>query len=684
MDHRDDSRGGHLNGRLRAARRDHFVGRGKERDLFRSAIDRDPGAFVVLYLYGPGGIGKTTLLDRLADDAEGAARPVVRVDGRAVGPAQHGFTVQAEAAITHGGAVLIVDNFDQCQELENWLRNDFLPGLPDDALVVMASRLPPEPAWRGDPGWSDALRVVALRNLPPDESIALLAARGVREDLRGSVLAFAGGNPLALSLAAEAAKGEEAESANWAPSQDAVATLLSQLVGAVPSAAHLHALEICAHARTTTEELLRAILPHDAAPLFGWLRALPFIESGPHGVFPHDVVRAVLDADLRWRDLQGYEAMHRKIGSHILARARATEGPAMLHAMGELGYLHRHGRLMPAFTWQGANEVEECDFQLACRADVLRIAEKVEGQESARIVEFWLGRQPAAFRVYRAKRTGDVVGFLVWLRLSEPHDEEAAADPVVARAWERCRSACPIRTGEHMGVARFMVTAMDYARPSPTLDMMQMRLMSEWLFAPHLACSIIVPPDPTFWAAYMDHVDHQRAPHTAMVDGRERVMFSHDWRAVPPDAWLERCEAQELYRAEFQPAQSPTELTVLSRPEFDDAVRSALRALHQPGALSANPLSRSRLVAEQDERDDAVEKLRELLIDAADSLARNPHTAHLHRVVVTTYFQGTLTQEAAAERLGVAFSTYRRHLARGVDRIANWLWEREVRGVDSQ
>jgi hypothetical protein len=59
------------------------------------------------------------LLDRLADDAEGAARPVVRVDGRTVGPSQHGFTVQAEAAITRGGVVLIVDNFDKCLELGN-------------------------------------------------------------------------------------------------------------------------------------------------------------------------------------------------------------------------------------------------------------------------------------------------------------------------------------------------------------------------------------------------------------------------------------------------------------------------------------------------------------------------------------------------------------------------------------
>ncbi|MGW0694917.1 ATP-binding protein [Streptomyces sp. NPDC002738] len=680
---RDDGRPGQdLGNRLRAARRDHFVGRVTERSLFRAAIERDPGAFVVLYLYGPGGIGKSALLDRLADDAEEADRPVVRVDGRTVGPSPHEFKAQADAAITTNGAVLLVDNFEQCQELDSWLRHEFLPRLSDDALVIMSSCLRPETGWRSDPGWSDALRVVALRNLPPDESIALLKARGVRDELHDSILAFAGGNPLALSLAAEVAKGEDAGTTSWAPSQDVIETLLSQLVGAVPSPAHRHALEICAHARTTTEELLRAILPQDAAALFGWLRSLPIIESGPRGVFPHDVVRAALDADLRWRDPQSYEAMHRKIRSHILDRARNAEGPAMLHAMGALTYVHRHGRLMPSFTWQGENEVEEWEFQPADRDRILKIAEKAEGAESARIADFWINRQPAAFRVYRETRTGELIGFMAWLRLGEPQEDENAADPVVARAWEHCRSACPIRSGEHVGLARFMVTAVSYGRPSPTFDLMQMRILSEWLHRTHLACSFLVPPDAAFWESYMDHVDHQRVPHTAVVDGRNWVLFAHDWRAVPADVWLDRCVAQELYGTEFQPAQSTIELVVLSRPEFDDAVRSALRAWCHPGTLSTSPLIRSRLIADNGGAD-PVESLRQLLIDATDALADDPHVGHLHRVVATTYFHQVLTQEAAAERLGLPFSTYRRHLAKGVDRITDWLWEREVHGVNS-
>ena len=36
--------------------------------------------------------------------------------------------------------------------------------------------------------------------------------------------------------------------------------------------------------------------------LFEWLRGLSFVESGADGLFPHDLARDVLDADLRWRD----------------------------------------------------------------------------------------------------------------------------------------------------------------------------------------------------------------------------------------------------------------------------------------------------------------------------------------------------------------------------------------------
>jgi hypothetical protein len=55
-----------------------------------------------------------------------------------------------------------------------------------------------------------------------------------------------------------------------------------------------------------------------------------------------------------------------------------------------------------------------------------------------------------------------------------------------------------------------------------------------------------------------------------------------------------------------------------------------------------------------------------------------------YRAVEQTYLRRTTTQEAAAARLGLPFSTYRRHLGQGVARIVNWCWEREIYGPDSE
>ncbi|GAA3220480.1 hypothetical protein [Nonomuraea helvata] len=39
------------------------------------------------------------------------------------------------------------------------------------------------------------------------------------------------------------------------------------------------------------------------------------------------------------------------------------------------------------------------------------------------------------------------------------------------------------------------------------------------------------------------------------------------------------------------------------------------------------------------------------------------------------------TQEAAAERLGLPYSTYRRHLVSGIERVCEDLWRRELYGA---
>lgn len=55
-----------LAGRLNTERRRRFVGRAAEQDLFLSALSADELPFNVLYIFGPGGVGKTTLLGEFA------------------------------------------------------------------------------------------------------------------------------------------------------------------------------------------------------------------------------------------------------------------------------------------------------------------------------------------------------------------------------------------------------------------------------------------------------------------------------------------------------------------------------------------------------------------------------------------------------------------------------------------
>ncbi|GIF17096.1 hypothetical protein [Actinoplanes teichomyceticus] len=64
--------------------------------------------------------------------------------------------------------------------------------------------------------------------------------------------------------------------------------------------------------------------------------------------------------------------------------------------------------------------------------------------------------------------------------------------------------------------------------------------------------------------------------------------------------------------------------------------------------------------------------------EAAEALRDDPREAKLHAVLATTYFHRVPTQATAAQRLGLPFSTYRRHLERAQQRVCELLWRRET------
>ncbi|MFJ2261582.1 AAA family ATPase [Streptomyces sp. NPDC087844] len=674
---------GPLAERLRSARGASFVGRSEELSQFAAALDGAEGAFRVLYLHGPGGVGKSALLARFADEAQARGRRVIRVDGRDLTAREEDFEAEAGPVGADEQVVLLVDTFERCQALERWLRESYLPSLPGDAVVVIAGRRPPALAWRTDPGWDGLLRVVRLNDLPPHEAGTLLTSRGVPPDEQAPLIAFAGGHPLALRLAADVSLSGERMHAPSAASTDVIKTLLGQLVGALPDIAHRRALEVCAHALATTEELLREALPDaPAAELFAWLRELPFVETGRHGLFPHDVVREVLDTDLRWRDPQTYETMHRGLHAHLLTRAKAAEGAAVLPAMSALTYLHRtNGFLSQYVTWQADGDVHEDTFVPEDTDEVLSLVRDAEGPDTEALTAFWIGRRPQALRVCRRTDSRRIVAAWACLTMDRPDPAELAADPVVSAAWEHSRGSTPMRDGEHLEIVRFLLEPKECERPSPVMDLFLHRAVYEFVLADRLAWSYIAMSENSFWHPLMAYMDQHLLTEPVRTGERIQSLYAHDWRVIPPRIWLDFSVTLELGGLEAgRTAHRTGGCVVLTREEFDEAVRAALTAWHRPDELLTNPLVRSRLVVEHPETD-AVDALRDAVATSIETLHGTARDEQLHKVVTTTYFKRVPNQEAVAERLHISFSTYRRHLAAALERICGLLWQLEIHGT---
>jgi len=212
---------------------------------------------------------------------------------------------------------------------------------------------------------------------------------------------------------------------------------------------------------------------------------------------------------------------------------------------------------------------------------------------------------------------------------------------------------------------------------------------TRWLTTPGLAWTILLVADPEFWEPNCSVIGFPRATQADFeVGGKRYGAFAHDWRLEPPLAWIEHKGLIELSEGGAEvPANSPhTEsdpLVVLSEPDFEAAVRQALRDFTRPDALNANPLLRSRVARDHANGVATGSTLQALLRAAAKTLLMNPRDEKLYRALNRTYFEPAATQELAAEVLGLPFSTYRYHLTTGIARLKVWLWRRELYGTES-
>ena len=680
-----------------------FVGRESERNLFWGAVVADELPFHLLYVYGPGGTGKTGLLREFARLAGEAGIANCYLDARNVEPSPEGFCAALSRTLGLPPAqsvadalssrerrhVLLIDSIEALTPVEGWLREEFLPQLPEDTLIVLADRKAPTPSWRSDSDWQGLMRTLALRNLTPQESRDYLCNRGVPSEQHAAILDFTHGHPLALSLVSDLF--DQLPTLEFRPeaAPDVVKLLLGQFIQRVPSPAHRAALEACSLLRLTTEPLLAAVLHlEDAHELFEWLRELSFVEAGPLGLFPHELAREALAADLRWRNPDWHAELHRRARDYYAGRLQQTRGQEQQRALFDCVYLHRHSpAVRRRFDWRESGTIMPDSMRPGDVRELVRMVARHEGEESARLAAYWMERQPEGVLVFRDE-VERAAGFMGIVALERVTIDDLAVDPAADQTWEYIQSRGPLRSGERAFLVRFWMAAEGYQSVSAIQSLIFVSAARHCLNTAALAFTLFPCAEPDLWAEAFGYVDMPRIPAADFtVGGRRYGMYGRDWRTAPPSGWVALLGEREVASRPLEPRdpQPAPLVVVLSQPDFDSAVREAFRDLSRADALFGNPLLRSRIVTDRAGISARVSQraavLQDVLTEAVRSLRDAPRQEKSYQALYHTYIRPAPTQEAAAELLDLPFSTFRRHLKAGMVRVAEILWQVEIGAV---
>ncbi|MBE7448781.1 MAG: ATP-binding protein [Kofleriaceae bacterium] len=677
--------------RLSAARARTVYGREDERAQVAQALAAAEPPWIVLHVVGPGGVGKSTLLAAIAEDARAQGIGVIAADLRHVDGrpdllldhlrAQAGVADEAALQAWLGAArrLVLLDTFELAGSVDAWLRAVWLPGLPDTVLVVTAGRLLPAAAWRDDPAWTTLARTLPLRNLGPPDAIAMLDGHGVRRELIDPIVEVTHGHPLALALFASTAGDAACTSASVASLRDApdvLAELVARLTDRVPSPRHLAALQVAAHVRTTTEDVLDAVLRDaDAAALFAWLSTLSFVTPGPHGLVVHDLVRDVLDAGLAWRDPAAYHRMHRRVRAYLAHRLEACGAAEAYRFVRDVIWTDRYDpSLRSLMDWSQLNAAIATPLVATDVEVLVGFVHRHEGARSAELARRWLTRQPAGAMVAR-RGDGRPQGYAHLIELGLVDDEDVAADPVVAHAVAWLARHAPAAGPRVAVMQRFFTDAEAHMAPATSsFAVGAIHSVDTWVRRRDLGWFLWYFHHPRD-GEIMAYARQARLPALDVtVDHLRYRMYGRDFSTGD---WLR--EAPPVTGMPAPPGGSADrEASALSRPEFEAAVAQALRDLGRPERLAHSALLTTRFgLALEPPRVDALAALLTRLIR---ELAEDPRDGRLGRALDRTYVRAAPSQELAAELLGVGVSSLRRHLRAGTDRLVEQLWFRETGG----
>jgi hypothetical protein len=684
---------------LSKARKQHFTGREREIAEFRQLLNEPELSYHILFLYGPAGQGKTTLVREFTELCRLNQNPYLHLDAREIIPSTAGFYQALCDALNVNAIqqvmetfersektfVLFIDTYKKLSALDNWLREEFLPQLPENVLTVFSARNHPSPQWLSDPGWHDLIKTVQLRNFSPSESRLYLERRKVPPDQFEKILDFTHGHPLALSMVADLFLQKPKTDFSIEESPDIVQRLLDHFLLKVPSPAHKTALEICAITYVTTESLLASVMgTQNAHELFEWLKNLSFIESNKFGLYPHDLARESLAADLKWRNPDWFTHLYRKTGDYYISKLENASGEEQRKLLFALTYLQRRNpAVRPFYHWEENNEFW---VDLMKPEDVKPLTKMVEsfyGKEAVKQFQFWLSHPAAQVWVWRSP-ANQQSAFVMRINVNELEDKQKIKDEVMERAIAYVNDTFHLRKGEVATVFRFWMASETQQHISKLQSSVFLFITQYYLTTKGLAAHLLAVENPGFWKTLLNYYGMEHVPLLDFATGsKEAGFYMHDVRKTPPKLWLNNLSLRESASAPVvQSALQNSEMIVLSEAEFFDSTYNALKDYHSEKKLEGNPLIHSRFVLlAQDVNGptiDRIQVLKNQIDSALKRIEESPRDDRFHRLLYRTFINPVGSQEQAAEFLTLPFSTYRRHLKKAVGLVTDILWRQET------
>jgi hypothetical protein len=645
--------------RLADRDRRRFTGRVTELAFLDRCLDEADAPASVVHVSGPGGIGKSTLLREVARRAAERDRSCIAVDGRELGPAPGMLEAVIREAAQLSRPVVLLDSYERMTALDPYLRRELLPGLPDQALVVMAGRGTPDPAWFSG-GWEAVSAHLDLGELSPADAQRLLAAHGLRDERVPGIIEWAAGSPLALALAADVATTDEGWNAARSPDRpDLVRSLLHRLVETELRDIRPSALGVAVVARSTTPQLLRAVLRDaDSDAEYRQLAELSVTEPVGEGIRLHELARKVLLADLRLRNPELERDLRGRIVDYLYARALGGEPLVMI----DMAHLLENPLLRWGFGWHG---------NVSYRIDSVRPgdAEAVERLIADHDMQWWqlcrryFTESPEQAAVARDR--GDrICGYMVYMSPATA-PRFADSDPLIGPWLAHARQN--LAHGESV----LWHAAVDLTGQGQVQAMLGLAgVLRSGVSNPRFT---YLPIDPSYPGA----VDFARALGAAHLTDLDARIGSQSVQCYQMDygagGLFTRLRAQ-VYRElglptpRLEPPSPPPAAADPASAAPIDAVRDALRNFRVPRELARSPLARGDTVQER------AESVRRLLRQAADEAFGDSETETLLRsVLLAGYIEPLRSHEAAASALCLSRAAYFRRLRTAVSRVAEHL-----------